>query len=142
MIPVRHFFKSLACIILLCQVTSTSFAQILQASGGPIEEGLSYNVFSLDVINLPVSRLSNAYGLKAVHLNITHPYFENLECFLLSPDGFEVKLFTNAGGNGKDMINTILSDEGILNIQENKLCPYTGVYQPQDPLGAMNNFQG
>lgn len=141
LISIHRSIRTIVCCLLVWQGSIPLCAQTLSAIGGPIEEGQSFNVYSIQVDNLPVQRLSTTYGLKAVHLNITHPYFENLECFLISPNGFKVKLFTNAGGNGKNMINTVLSDSGLINVQENKLCPYTGVFKPQDPLGAMNNYQ-
>ena len=46
-----------------------------------------------------------------VELDITHSSDQDLDVFLIAPDGTRVELFTDVGGNGNDFSGTKLDDE-------------------------------
>ncbi len=127
----------------LCAIFSynTSQAQNFSGIGDSIPELGNYLVLKIPVNDFPGVQLGANFGLQSIGLNIEHPYIENLEAFIIAPDGTKVRLFTNAGGNGKNFTETIITDQAALSIQDNKLAPYTGSFKPQDKLGNVNNFQ-
>jgi subtilisin-like proprotein convertase family protein len=68
-----------------------------------------------------------------VTLNITHPYDQDLDVFLISPKGTRVELFKGIGGNGDNFINTTLDDEALNDISLGT-APFTGSFRPQNSL--------
>jgi subtilisin-like proprotein convertase family protein len=126
---------------MLCLLSKPLNAQIFEGLGDSIPELSNPLILEMPVSGLPVPILSENFGLRAVHLEIKHSYLENLSAYLMSPEGTVVKLFTNAGGNGKNMVGTILCDTATLSVQKNKLAPYTGRFQAQDKLGNFNRYQ-
>lgn len=118
-----------------------SSSQLFWGSGDSIPEKKGPRILELSVSGLPESQLTTNYGLKAVHLQIKHNYLENLKAWLMSPQGTVVRLFTNAGGNGKNMLQTVLCDTAGHSLQLEKLAPYTGCFQAQDRLGNFNRYQ-
>ena len=46
-----------------------------------------------------------------VLININHTWDEDLDVFLVAPDGTRVELFTDVGGIGDNFTNTLLDDE-------------------------------
>lgn len=134
--PIKYFLVLCA----FCCFTQVQ-AQKYTGTGDSIPELANYLVLQITVNDLPNHHLNGHFGLQSVGINIAHPYIENLEAFLLAPDGTKVRLFTNAGGNGKNFTETIITDTAALSIQENKLAPYSGSFKPQDKLGNVNNYQ-
>jgi hypothetical protein len=117
-------------------------AQTFIGNGGPIVD-YDTNYFSQSITSLPTDKLRSQYGLQSVELNITHPYVQNLIIYLISPNGTIVNQMRNAGGNGDNFTSTILTDSAPTNIQPSSpgLAPFTGVFQPNQPLGNINNYQ-
>lgn len=77
-----------------------------------------------------------------VQLDITHTRVDDLDVFLIGPDGTRVELFTDVGDYGVDnFTNTTLDDEAVgddglpLNIV-NASAPFTGSYQPEGILNG------
>ncbi len=73
-----------------------------------------------------------------VELDINHLWDEDLDVFLIAPDGTPVELFTNVGGWGEHFNDTILDDESSLAITEGS-APFTGRYRPE---GNLSDFDG
>jgi subtilisin-like proprotein convertase family protein len=86
---------------------------------------------------LTVSGLSGAITDVNVTLNITHPFDSNLRVLLTDPFGTRVTLFANVGGSGDNFTNTVLDDEAAIPITAGA-APFTGSFQPQQALGAMD----
>jgi Ca2+-binding RTX toxin-like protein len=93
--------------------------------------------------NLNVSGFQGNIRDVNVKLNINHTWDEDLDVFLESPNGTRIELFTDVGGDGNNFTNTILSDEGILSIEEvgafaAQLPPFTATYRPVGSLAAFD----
>ena len=73
-----------------------------------------------------------------VALSIVHPYIEDLTATLVAPDGTSVTLFTNIGGGGSDLKDTMLNDEADTPIADGS-APFMGIYQPE---GSLSDFDG
>ena len=74
-----------------------------------------------------------------VELDITMPANNaDLNVFLKSPDGKQVKLFDDVGLSAEDFKNTILDDEASKSIKDSSE-PFTGIYKPE---GKLSDFRG
>jgi len=69
----------------------------------------------------------------AVKLDISHESVEELEVYLIGPDGTRVKLFANIGAGGSDMTDTLFDDRAVTSITEG-VAPFTGSYLPEGNL--------
>jgi len=80
-----------------------------------------------------------------VQLSITHTYVEQLDAYLLSPDGTRVELFTGVGGSDDHFENTIFDDEASERITRSR-APFKGRYRPEarDERNqkSLSHFQG
>lgn len=72
-----------------------------------------------------------------VKLNITHSNDADLEVFLIAPDGTQLELFANVGGDGDNFSNTILDDEAATTINLGK-APFKGSYSPKNNLSIFD----
>ena len=72
-----------------------------------------------------------------VTLDITHTYDADLHVSLISPSGTSVLLFANVGPTGANFHNTVLDDQALISINTGS-APFTGSFQPQEPLSAFN----
>ncbi|MEZ6129922.1 MAG: Ig-like domain-containing protein [Planctomycetaceae bacterium] len=72
-----------------------------------------------------------------VMLDITHLETNQLHVFLISPAGTRVELFTAVGGASDHFTQTILDDEATEPIA-NGTGPFTGRYQPEGLLSAVD----
>ena len=68
-----------------------------------------------------------------VRVNITHDWDEDLDVFLIAPDGTRTELFTDVGGMGANFTNTVLDDEATTSITAGS-APFTGTYLPEGNL--------
>ncbi len=73
-----------------------------------------------------------------VTLDITHTYDADLHATLISPTGTRVNLFANVGSSGDNFHNTTFDDSALIPITADT-APFTGTYQPQQPLSTFNN---
>jgi subtilisin-like proprotein convertase family protein len=73
-----------------------------------------------------------------VQLDISHPSDQDLDVFLIAPDGTRVELFTDVGGGGDNFVGTILDDEAAGSITDGS-APFTGSFQPE---GNLSEFDG
>jgi subtilisin-like proprotein convertase family protein len=86
-------------------------------------------------LTIPTSFL--VQGL-TVALDITYANDPDLEVFLTSPDGTSIELIKNAGAaGGASYTGTILDDSASTSVQ-NGTAPFTGRFQPDQPLSAFN----
>lgn len=65
-----------------------------------------------------------------VKLDISHTRDQDLDVFLIAPDGTRIELFTDIGGTGDDFKGTVIDDDAILSITEG-LPPFTGSYRSE-----------
>lgn len=94
--------------------------------------------------NLPVTGLGVindvSFGLSGVCINMTHPNTDELEIVLKAPDGTTVPLTVQNGGSGNNYTNTCFSATSTNPIKFGN-APFTGTYEPEGYLGAVNNGQ-
>ena len=72
-----------------------------------------------------------------VQLTISHTRDQDLDVYLISPDGTRVELFTDVGGNGDHFTGTILDDQASVSITAGA-APFVGTYRPEGSLAALN----
>lgn len=72
-----------------------------------------------------------------VHLDINHPYTDELEIFLLGPDGTEIALSVGNGGSGNNYSGTIFDDEASTTIV-GAFAPFTGPFIPEEALSVFD----
>lgn len=73
-----------------------------------------------------------------VKLDIQHTQNEDLDVYLIFPDGTVIELFTDVGEDSKSFIGTILDDESPISITDS-LGPFNGSYRPE---GNLSDFIG
>ncbi len=86
-----------------------------------------------------VGNLGSVFDI-TVTLDITHSFVGDLDVYLTSPSGRQVKLFAGVGGQYNDFHDLTLSDDAsrsISDINFNDL-PYTGTWRPEGPLSFLN----
>ncbi|HBJ34183.1 MAG TPA: calcium sensor EFh [Planctomycetaceae bacterium] len=64
-----------------------------------------------------------------VQLSITHSFAEQLDGFLISPDGQRIELFAGVGGSDDHFDRTVFDDEAPINITRSR-PPFRGNFQP------------
>jgi subtilisin-like proprotein convertase family protein len=72
-----------------------------------------------------------------VKLDISHEAIDELEAYLIGPDGTRVKLFANLGAGGSDFTDTSFDDGASTSITEGE-APFTDSYQPE---GSLSDFE-
>src|SRR5262249_6053842 len=84
-------------------------------------------------LTIPTSSL--VQGL-TVALDITYANDPDLEVFLTAPDGTSVELIKNAGAAGAANFTATILDDAATTSVENATAPFTGRFQPLQPLSA------
>lgn len=78
-----------------------------------------------------------------VKFDITHSFDQDLEISLIGPDNTQVILVNRRGGSGQNFTNTILDDEAPADKTIGTAsAPFTGVFRPDQPLGAFDGKVG
>jgi len=72
-----------------------------------------------------------------VTFDATHPYPPDLDVTLTSPSGTTIELTTDNGWSGDDFVGTVFDDEAAGPITGGA-PPYTGSFQPEDPLSTFD----
>jgi serine/threonine protein kinase/tetratricopeptide (TPR) repeat protein/streptogramin lyase/subtilisin-like proprotein convertase family protein len=72
-----------------------------------------------------------------VTLDISHTYDEDLDVFLIAPDGTRVELFTDVGADGDDFSGTTLDDQAPQSILFGT-APFAGKFRPEGRLADLN----
>ncbi len=83
--------------------------------------------------------MNSNYGLEKVCLNIDHNATGNLIIDLISPNDVTVNLFYERGGIDNDLINTCFNGDILSDSISKGIPPFTGDYQPEEPLGLIND---
>lgn len=71
-------------------------------------------------------------------LSLFHDNVEDLDIYLISPDGTSVELSTDNGASGNDYMDTVFDDEASTPITSGS-APFTGSFQPE---GNLSDFNG
>lgn len=130
-------------ILLLIVYVLTGFlvkAQTFNGTGGAVPGTSTVQTcFNLTVTG--VGNINDATnGLSGVCINMTHPNTDELEIVLKAPDGTTVPLTVQNGGSGNNYTNTCFSATSTNPIKFGN-APFTGTYEPEGYLGAVNNGQ-
>lgn len=128
---VSTFCCFLAACTLQAQTFSSTVNEILPDDGTTV-------YYDIQVSGLP-SVMDTLFGLEQVCLNINHPYTEDMNVKLQSPNGSIILLFGGIGGGGDDFTNTCLSGTGPGIAAGTP--PYTGTFQCMGVLGNFNKGQ-
>jgi gliding motility-associated-like protein len=83
-------------------------------------------------------------GVSRVCMTITHGYASDLKISLVSPDGTKSLLSYHNGDDGVNFTNTCFSDTAVtfpISGVTAANAPFTGIYEPDLPLGLVNNGQ-
>ena len=130
-------------IIFILLLSAGMKAQTFNGIGGRIPDynNISPNPVYLPCVvsGLPVSIDSVTFGLERICLDITHPYDQDLEIKLISPDNFTVVLSYRNGGNGDDYFSTCFRGHGTNGLISNGMNPFTGEFDPDGDLFLFNN---
>lgn len=78
-----------------------------------------------------------ANQLATVTLNINHPFTGDVDMYLVAPNGSQIDLSTDNGGNGDNYTNTVFSTSG--GSITAGTAPFTGTFTPEQPF---SNFTG
>jgi len=79
---------------------------------------------------------SGAINNLVVELDISFVWDEDLDVYLLAPDGTRVELFTDVGGFGANFAQTVLDDAAAVSISDGE-APFTGRYRPEGHLSDL-----
>jgi len=88
------------------------------------------------VFALPIKGLDGLLVDADVTLDITHPWDDDLDVFLISPAGVRVELFTDVGLGSDNFTGTTLDDEAVTPIGDGT-APFTGAFRPE---GSLSDF--
>jgi subtilisin-like proprotein convertase family protein len=79
----------------------------------------------------------------SVKLNISHDAVDELEAYLIGPDGTRVKLFAGVGAGGSDMSDAWFFDNAAVSITEGE-APFTGDHRAEGNLSDFDfkNIEG
>ena len=100
-------------------------------SGGVIADNSTTN-FTNDVPD------SVSIGDVNVTLDVSHKRDQDLDVYLVAPDGTRVELFSDVGSNGDHFSGTTLDDEASGSVIDGS-APFSGTYRPE---GSLSSFDG
>jgi subtilisin-like proprotein convertase family protein len=86
-------------------------------------------------IQVAASVMGNITDLN-VTLNITHPIDEELDIFLIAPNGTEIELSTDNGAFAANYTNTTFDDAAMTSIMAGA-APFTGTFRPEESLAQL-----
>ena len=100
----------------------------------PIAPYNSYVISEIEVADVPFPTLHNINLIKEVCINVEHPWLDDLNVYLVAPNGKRIVLTTDNGINGDDYLNTCFTPTAIRNIASNaqaENAPFSGDWQPE-----------
>ncbi len=115
-------------------------AQIFGGNGGSVPENGVMTSFPLTISTIAAEQLNADFGLLAAAININHNHVDDLEVYLVAPDGKTIALTTFNGSNGDNYTYTKFSDYATQPITSG-WAPFTGTWRPEERLGELNNGQ-
>ena len=72
-------------------------------------------------------------------VKLSHKTDDQLNVYLVAPNGTRVELFTDVGGSGDNFTDTVLSDEAATSISSGS-APFTGTFRPEGSLSVLDNM--
>jgi subtilisin-like proprotein convertase family protein len=114
--------------------------QSFNGGTGTITDDQYWNTYTCTVTGLGQTNIKTTWGFEKLTLSIAHNNVADLQVVLVSPDGTEVPIFTNVGGNGNNFTNTGFKNTYTTPIATGT-APFNGSYKPEGDLGLFNNGQ-
>jgi subtilisin-like proprotein convertase family protein len=105
----------------------------------PIPDDGTVGYYDLDISGLPVAT-GTGFGVETVCINLTHTWNADLFITVISPDGTEVELTSDNGGDTDGYLNTCFNASATQGIWEAG-WPYTGTFRPEGFMSAFQNGQ-
>lgn len=75
-----------------------------------------------------------------INLDLEHTFDDDLDIFLIAPDGRITELSSDNGSSGNNYTNTIF-DEQASALVINGIAPFTGAFRPEEPFTLMEGIQ-
>lgn len=78
-----------------------------------------------------------------VTIDITHSFNGDVNVWLIAPDGTQVALVKDIGGNSDNFTNTVFDDSAATSITSATpaMAPFTGSWRPMEPLSVFNGME-
>lgn len=105
----------------------------------PIPDDGNIGFYDIEVSGLPTATGAD-FGVETVCFNLTHTWNGDLVISLISPNGTEVELSSDNGGDTDGYINTCINADADLGIWDAS-WPYTGTFKPEGFMSAFQNGQ-
>jgi hypothetical protein len=130
------------CVLLLpFLLPVTGNAQSFNSGGGLITDDASPSDFPIVVSGLDPGTLDTvSFGVERVCFSVLHPWTAHLEIALVAPDGTSALLVSGRGSDGDNFTQTCIRTDIGIPLSEG-WPPYTGTFQPDGPMGRVNNGQ-
>lgn len=87
-------------------------------------------------------RISEDFIISAnvnVSINLEHTFDNDLDIFLIAPDGRITELSTDNGGSEDNYTNTVFDGEALVSIVDGE-APFTGVYRPEESFTLLDGI--
>lgn len=123
------------CFILL---SYSSFGQVF--SSAPAAAIPAIGTITRTITVTGVGDIDCSYGLTQVCINVSHTRDEDLDIFLIDPNGVLYELTTDNGGTGDNYIVTCFNATAGTNVTAGT-APFNGTFRPEGVLGLANNGQ-
>jgi subtilisin-like proprotein convertase family protein len=120
------------------RVTILGYTRYTNDERIPIRDAKNQVVSSFTSSTIEVSDPGILYDVN-VGIDITHTYVGQLGIELIAPDGSVVALATYKGGDGDNFTQTVFDDAASTPIYSGS-APFTGTFQPQMPLAALEGI--
>lgn len=91
------------------------------------------------LVDVPFETFLDVSLIQSICVNIAHTWDEDLNLYLIAPNGTFVELSTDNGGNGDNYTNTCFSPSATEPIRGGypfapaSAAPFTGIFQPEGP---------
>lgn len=132
----RIFYLTAAALAMIIGVAN---AQTFSASPeAVIPDNAQPHCFPIEVSGLP-NAANSSFGLSRVCMNVSHTWIADLEIWLVSPSGTEVRLFLHYGASNDHLINTCFANNGANGPISQGQAPFTGTFVPNQSLNLANN---
>jgi len=144
-------------LVLTLNTASGSFAVpfTFTASGLGNTNRFDYSVvtnildFTTNDLPLTVSGIVGPIGKVTVSMNLTHTFDQDLQVFLIAPNGPTVELTSGNGGSGQnygiacgvEASRTTFDDAAATSVTAG-VAPFLGSYRPEGSLAAFNGLAG
>ncbi len=139
LLPSIEKVRMKACIPLLvvifyCQLLS---GQTRTFNGPSAIPDFTCTEYTLPITDIDMTMDAN-FGLEQICIDITHTYVGDLAISLRSPQGTEVLLTNERGGNGDNYTNTCFDGDVSHPSISTGTPPFTGSFLPEEALGLFN----